>query len=638
MKARSKKKYTALILALSLASPMIVEAASIEENPKATEITTEEKHENSLEIQSKMSLSEDKSQIVYDIDITNKNKESQELSAYLYLPENSNIENLKLENSDIKANELATNLGKALEIKLAAGEKTSLKLSADIKKDKTDKLFFDLGLISKNNEILTKRIGGQIEADKLVEKTSEELARVLAGKINEDKTITWTDYLLNQTEEKTISDYTFNISENQSFKNEKINLEYFTLTSEGYKLTDSKTLDFGNIKDLEIAPNSLVKISFKTKALKDFGEFKINDASVLVKKEADKKEDKKENTSDEEKALDAIKILEENSKEITNILLANEGEKENPKEDKEDKKEEPKEDKKEDKKDEKPAEEKAKELTEKIAVGNPIEIEKSLKDDSSDEEKAKAMLDKINLTNDEIIKLLKENETGVDQLIKPQDKKEEPKTIMVSEDDKKANDLADKIIGYNKQIDSILEPILGKEEYQKLLKDAEKRLEKAKKISTKEEEKAKKEENSDEKKVQSLIAQINDKNEEISEVVRQVKLREEVAKALADEKELEVVKSLLKGIEKLDKASKEVEESKKEAYVSPHFKMLLDDFSRKAYKDLEKVVTVTLDPLKKIEAKSTVDQAKKKYPTIDYYLSNLELRNDMLNNLGYIVK
>lgn len=634
MKARSKKKYTALILALSLASPMIVEAASIEENPKATEITTVEKHENPLEIQSKMSLSEDKSQIIYDIDITNKNKESQELSAYLYLPENSNIENLKLENSDIKANELATDLGKALEIKLAAGEKTSLKLSADIKKDKTDKLFFDLGLISKNNEILTKRIGGQIEADKLVEKTSEELARVLAGKINEDKTISWTDYLLNQTEEKTISDYTFNISENQSFENEKINLEYFTLTNEGYKLTDSKALDFGNIKDLEIAPNSLVKISFKTKALKDFGEFKINDASVLVKKEADKKEDKKENTSDEEKALDAIKILEENNKEITDILLANEGEKENPKEDK---KEEPKEDKKADKKDEKPAEEKTKELTDKLEE-NSAEIEKSLKNDAS-EEKAKELIDQIELTNDEIIKLLKDNESGFDKLIKASDKKEEePKTIMVSEDDKKANDLADKIIGYNKQIDSILEPILGKEEYQKLLKDAEKRLEKAKKISTKEEEKAKKEENSDEKKVQSLIAQINDKNEEISEVVRQVKLREEVAKALADEKELEVVKSLLKGIEKLDKASKEVEESKKEAYVSPHFKMLLDDFSRKAYKDLEKVVTVTLDPLKKIEAKSTVDQAKKKYPTIDYYLSNLELRNDMLNNLGYIVK
>lgn len=631
MKARSKKKYTALILALSLASPMIVEAASTEVNPKESEIITVEKHENPLEIQSKMSLSEDKSQIVYDIDITNKNKENQELSAFLYLPENSNIENLKLENSDIKANELATDLGKALEIKLEAGEKTSLKLSADIKKEKADKLFFDLGLISKNNEILTKRIGGQIEADKLVEKTAEELAHVLAGKINQDKTISWTDYLLNQTEEKTISDYTFNISDNQSFENQKLNLEYFTLTSEGYKLTDSKALDFGNIKDLEIAPNSLVKISFNTKTLEDFGEFKINDASVLVKKEEDKKEDKKENTSDEEKAIDAIKILEENSKEITDILLANEGEKENPKEDK---KEEPKEDKKEDKKDEKPAEEKTKELTD-ILEENSAEIEKSLKTDAS-EEKAKELIDQIELTNDEIIKLLKDNESGFEQLIKaPEKKEEEPKTIMVSEDDKKANDLADKIIGYNKQIDSILEPILGKEEYQKLLKKAAKHLEETKKISI---EEAKKAENSDEKKAQSLIAQINEKNEEISEVVRQVKLREEVAKALADEKELEVVKSLLKGIEKLDKANKEIEESKKEAYVSPHFKMLLDDFSKDAYKDLEKVVTVTLDPLKKIDAKSTVDQAKKKYPTIDYYLSNLELRNDMLNNLGYIVK
>ena len=628
MKARSKTKYTALILALSLASPMIVEAASTEVNPKESEIITVEKHENPLEIKSKMSLSEDKNQIVYDIDITNKNSQSQELSAFLYLPENSNIENLKLENSDIKANELATDLGKVLEIKLEAGEKTSLKLSADIKKEKADKLFFDLGLISKNNEILTKRIGGQIEADKLVEKTAEELAHVLAGKINEDKTISWTDYLLNQTEEKTVSDYTFNISENQSFENQKLNLEYFTLTSEGYKLTDTKTLDFGNIKDLEIAPNSLVKVSFKTKALKDDGEFKINDASVLVKKEEDKKQDKKENTSDEEKAIDAIKILEENSKEITDILLANEAEKENPKEDK---KEEPK----EDKKDEKPAEEKTKELTD-ILKENSAEIEKSLKDDSSDEEKAKELIDQIELTNDEIIKLLKDNESGFEQLIKASDKKEEePKTIMVSEDDKKANDLADKIIGYNKQIDSILEPILGKEEYQKLLKKAAKRLEETKKISI---EEAKRAENSDEKKAQSLITQINEKNEEISEVVRQVKLREEVAKALADEKELEVVKSLLKEIEKLDKASKEVEESKKEAYVSPHFKMLLDDFSKQAYKDLEKVVTVTLDPLKKIDAKSTVDQAKKKYPTIDYYLSNLELRNDMLNNLGYIVK
>ncbi|WP_151409614.1 hypothetical protein [Anaerococcus sp. Marseille-P9784] len=626
MKARSKTKYTALILALSLASPMIAHATNIDENPKATEIVTEEKHENPLEIQSKMSLSEDKSQIVYDIDITNKNNRSQELSAFLYLPENSNIENLKLENSDIKANELATDLGKALEIKLEAGEKTSLKLSADIKKEKADKLFFDLGLISKNNEILTKRIGGQIEADKLVEKTAEELAHVLAGKINQDKTISWTDYLLNQTEEKTISDYTFNISENQSFENQKLNLEYFTLTSEGYKLTDSKALDFGNIKDLEIAPNSLVKISFNTKTLEDFGEFKINDASVLVKKEEDKKEDKKENTSDEEKAIDAIKILEENSKEITDILLANEAEKENPKEDKEDKKE--------DKKDEKSSEEKNKELTDKLEE-NSAEIEKSLKTDAS-EEKAKELIDQIELTNDEIIKLLKDNESGFEQLIKdPEKKEEEPKTIMVSEDDKKANDLADKIIGYNKQIDSILEPILGKEEYQKLLKKAAKHLEETKKISI---EEAKKAENSDEKKAQSLIAQINEKNEEISEVIRQVKLREEVAKALADEKELEVVKSLLKEIEKLDKASKEVEESKKEAYVSPHFKMLLDDFSKQAYKDLEKVVTVTLDPLKKIEAKSTVDQAKKKYPTIDYYLSNLELRNDMLNNLGYIVK
>lgn len=635
MKARSKKKYTALILALSLASPMISQAASIEENPKATEITTEEKHENSLEIQSKMSLSEDKSRIVYDIDITNKNKESQELNAYLYLPENSNIENLKLENSDIEVNEVETDLGKALAIKLIASEKTSLKLSADIKKEKNDKLFFDLGLISKNNDILTKRIGGQIEADKLVEKTSEELAHVLAGKINEDKTISWSDYLLNSTENKNISDYNFNISENQSFENQKLNLEYFTLTSDGYKLTDSKVLDFGNIKDLEIAPNSLVKISFKTKTLEEFGEFKINDASVLVKKDEDKKEDKKENTSDEEKALDAIKILEENSKEITDILLANEGEKENPKEDK---KEESKEDKKEDKKDEKSAEEKTKELTD-ILEKNSAEIEKSLKDTPSDEEKAKDLIDKIELTNDEIIKILKDNESGFEQLIKPSEKKEEgPKTIMDSEDDKKAQELADKIIGYNKQIDSILEPILGKEEYQKLLKDAEKRLEKSKKIPTKEEEKAKKEENSDEKKAQSLIAQINDKNEEISEVVRQVKLREEVAKALSDEKELEVVKSLLKEIEKLDKAQKEVEKSKKEAYVSPHFKMLLDDFSKQAYKDLEKVVTVTLDPLKKIEAKSTVDQAKKKYPTINYYLSNLELRNDMLNNLGYIVK
>lgn len=619
MKARSKTKYTALILALSLASPMIAHATNIDENPKATEIITEEKHENPLEIKSKMSLSEDKNQIVYDIDITNKNSQRSEISAYIYLPENSNIENLKLENSDIKANELATDLGKALEIKLEAGEKTSLKLSADIKKGKADKLFFDLGLISKNNEILTKRIGGQIEADKLVEKTAEELARVLAGKINEDKTISWTDYLLNQTEEKTVSDYTFNISENQSFENQKLNLEYFALTSEGYKLTASKTLDFGNIKDLEIAPNSLVKVSFKTKALKDEGEFKINDASVLVKKEEDKKQDKKENTSDEEKAIDAIKILEENSKEITDILLANEGEKEIPKEDK---KEEPK----EDKKDEKPAEDKTKELTD-ILKENSAEIEKSLKDDSSDDEKAKELIGQIELTNDEIIKILKDNESGFEQLIKPSEKKEEPKTIMVSEDDKKANDLADKIIGYNKQIDSILEPILGKEEYQKLLKKAAKHIEEAKKA-----------ENSDEKKAQSLIAQINEKNEEISEVIRQVKLREEVAKAIADEKELEIVKSLLEGIEKLDKASKEIEESKKEAYVSPHFRMLLDDFSKQAYKDLEKVVTVTLDPLKKIDAKSTADQAKKKYPTIDYYLSNLELRNDMLNNLGYIVK
>lgn len=596
MKARSKTKYTALILALSLASPMIAHATNIDENPKATEIITEEKHENPLEIKSKMSLSEDKNQIVYDIDITNKNSQRSEISAYIYLPENSNIENLKLENSDIKANELATDLGKALEIKLEAGEKTSLKLSADIKKEKTDKLFFDLGLISKNNEILTKRIGGQIESDKLVEKTAEELTHVLAGKINEDKTISWTDYLLNQTEEKTVSDYTFNISENQSFENQKLNLEYFTLTSDGYKLTASKTLDFGNIKDLEIAPDSLVKVSFKTKTLEDFGEFKINDASVLVKKEEDKKEDKKENTSDEEKAIDAIKILEENSKEITDILLANEGEKEIPKEDK-----------KEDKKDEKPAEEKTKELTD-ILKENSAEIEKSLKDDSSDDEKAKAMLDKINLTNDEIIKLLKENETGVDQLIKPQDKKEEPKTIMVSEDDKKGQELADKIIGYNKQIDSILEPILGKEEYQKLLKKAAKHLEETKKISI---EEAKKAENSDEKKAQSLTAQINEKNEEISEVVRQVKLREEVAKALADEKELEVVKSLLKEIEKLDKASKEVEESKKEAYVSPHFKMLLDDFSKQAYKDLEKVVTVTLDPLKKLMQNQQLTKRKR---------------------------
>ena len=134
-----------------------------------------------------------------------------------------------------------------------------------------------------------------------------------------------------------------------------------------------------------------------------------------------------------------------------------------------------------------------------------------------------------------------------------------------------------------------------------------------------------------------LLTGVDKNNEKIDEIIDQVKLSIEANKALDNKEELENIKVLLDDVDNLsannEKALETIDKKEENPTISQSFKNAVPGYSENVYKDLEKVVTVTLDPLndtQNSEKKVSKEQAQKKYPTIAKYLKDLKLVRDLL--------
>lgn len=575
------RKYTAIALALSIVSPVVAFAS---EGDQADIILTETKLEtNPYQKSLTMSLSEDGKKISYDIDI-NKDQAKGNLIAYIYQLGQSNIENLSLEGQNID-----TELGKAIKVDLK--EKSTLKITADIKEGKTEDLSFDLVLVDDNDYKDHTHVDAKLvkNADKFeveeVKKDSKSLG--LSGQYADSETIIWTDSLVNNTNDPVKTDYILNVSSNQDLENQKLTLDFYQLSSEGYKLKESNSYDLGSIKDLEIAPHSLVKLSFTTKALPSDEVYQINDAIVTNNKTNTQALVENDNTK-ENQAKDFTEKLNDTSKEIQTTLVANE-------------------------KNQAPLETNKTDEKQEVKLGEVKTITVDDNKAKTKEVQAQELTKQINSISGQISQILQENEAQLPETIMNESKSEEK-----SESSKEltAIELTNKLEKIKGEIEQTLKQVTTADQYNKLIT--------TKTEPTKEEE------------AQSLIKTLNDQTSQILEVLRQVELGQEADYLDQHPEELAKIDKLLEDVEKFDENSKKTikdNQEKNKDYVSPHFVIVKEDFSKEVYKKLEKVVTVTLDPLEKAQITMTKEEIKDEYPSIAYYLENLELRSDLLDSL-----
>ncbi len=574
------RKYTALALALAIVSPV---AAFASEQEQADIILTETKLEtNPYQKSITMSLLEDGTKISYDIDI-NKDQAKGNLSAYIYQLGQSNIENLSIEG---QSQSIDSDLGKAIKVDLK--DQSKLKITADIKEGKTDNLSFDLVLVDDSDYTDHTHIDAKLvkNADKLeVEEVKAEAKNLgLSGLFTDSETIYWTDSLVNNTNEPIKTDYILNVSSNQSVENQKLSLDFYHLTSEGYKLEESNSYDLGSIKDLEIAPFSLVKISFTTKALPSNEAYQINDAIVTNNKTTRPDELSETGKAKENQAKELTENLKDTSKEIQTTLVENEKNQ----------------DAVTNKTDEK--------LEDKLHEVKTVTVDD--KKAKTKEEKAQELTQQINSISGQISQILQENEAQL------------PDTIMngAASEENTANskeltaiELTNKLERITGEIEETLKTVVTADQYNKFTTNSSK-----------------------EDQAQELIKTLNAQTSQILEVLRQVELGQEANYLNDHPEEMAKIDKLLEDVEKFDENTKQTikeNQEKNKDYVSPHFVIVKEDFSKEVYKKLENVVTVTLDPLERKQTIMTKEEIKKEYPSIAHYLENLELRSDLLNSL-----
>ena len=574
------RKYTALALAMAIVSPV---AAFASEQEKADIILTETKLEtNPYQKSITMSLLEDGTKISYDIDI-NKDQAKGNLSAYIYQLGQSNIENLSIEG---QSQSIDTDLGKAIKVDLK--DQSKLRLTADIKEGQTDNLSFDLILVDDSDYTDHTHIDAKLvkNADKLeVEEAKTEAKNLgLSGVFTDSDTIAWTDSLVNNTNEPIKTDYILNVSSNQSVENQKLRLDFYHLTSESYKLGESSSYDLGSIKDLEIAPFSLVKLSFTTKVMPSNEAYQINDAIVTNNKTTSPEELSEVDKTKENQAKELTENLKDTSKEIQTTLVENEKNQ----------------DAVTNKTDEK--------LEDKLHEVKTVTVDDNKA--KTKEIQAQELTQKINSISGQISQILQENEAQL------------PDTIMngaVSEENTASSkeltaiELTNKLERITGEIEETLKTVVTADQYNKFTTNSSK-----------------------EDQAQELIKTLNNQTSQILEVLRQVELGQEANYLNDHPEELAKIDKLLEDVEKFDENTKQTikeNQEKNKDYVSPHFVIVKEDFSKEVYKKLENVVTVTLDPLERKQTTMTKEEIKKEYPSIAHYLENLELRSDLLNSL-----
>lgn len=146
--------------------------------------------------------------------------------------------------------------------------------------------------------------------DILKEQEINEVSSTLAGKFIDQTKIEWSDFLVNPTDKDIIRNYDLSLSENQKNPG-KITIETFKAAKDGFVKENTIDLDFGNIQNLNLPANGLVKISFQSDVSSEDNAFSLN--GVELKRDA-------ENTDLKNQIDDLSKTIQENDKEIKDEL------------------------------------------------------------------------------------------------------------------------------------------------------------------------------------------------------------------------------------------------------------------------------------------------------------------------------
>lgn len=621
MKVKKIKSYTCLALALTLVLPVTAHASD-EVEKEMLSLTSDEKTSDNGQKDSLLSPSLDMdfdkedSAIKYTINIAKTNKKDK-LQAIFYLRENSNLENLDLESDeDISQDKVkVANESGLKKITIDLEDQTSIKLKAHIKEGMTDNFAFDY-IIANDSQtaFASKRVNSFIAKDEngkdiLKANDANKLNSMLYGKFLDEKTIEWSDFLLNDSNKDILANYDFKLSNNQKDLS-KITIQTYKASKDGLVEENSADYDFGNIENLLLPANGGVKITFKSNVDQEETVFTANNSKL----KRDEKTDESKDTTSEVDSLKATidandkKIKEEiqnvdknsvaSSKENDLSQLSKDIDYRN--------KAILSEMKAIDSKQASPEESLGDQL--KTVVLNENSSDSKNDKDEVDVDDLKEDIDNRNI---EIQKAMQE----VDQQYLLYMNQTQNTNKIAANTDQDVDNLIIELDNRNQAIQEELEKIYGKYAVNSIM-DLNKSID-------------------DE--TYELLTGVDKNNEKIDEIIDQVKLSIEANKALDNKEELENIKVLLDDVDNLsannEKALETIDKKEENPTISQSFKNVVPGYSENVYKDLEKVVTVTLDPLndtQNSEKKVSKEQAQKKYPTIAKYLKDLKLVRDLL--------
>ena len=621
MKVKKIKSYTCLALALTLVLPVTAHASD-EVEKETLSLTSDEKTSDNGQQDSLLSPSLDMdfdkedSAIKYTINIAKTNKKDK-LQAIFYLRENSNLENLDLESDENISQDKVkvANESGLKKITIDLEDQTSIKLKAHIKEGMTDNFAFDY-IIANDSQtaFASKRVNSFIAKDEngkdiLKANDANNLNSMLYGKFLDEKTIEWSDFLLNDSNKDILANYDFKLSNNQKDLS-KITIQTYKASKDGLVEENSADYDFGNIENLLLPANGGVKITFKSNVDQEETVFTANDSKL----KRDEKTDESKDTTSEVDSLKATidandkKIKEEiqnvdknsvaSSKENDLSQLSKDIDYRN--------KAILSEMKAIDSKQASPEESSGDQL--KTVVLNENSSDSKNDKDEVDVDDLKEDIDNRNI---EIQKAMQE----VDQQYLLYMNQTQNTNKIAANTDQDVDNLIIELDNRNQAIQEELEKIYGKYAVNSIM-DLNKSID-------------------DE--TYELLTDVDKNNEKIDEIIDQVKLSIEANKVLDNKEELENIKVLLDDVDNLsannEKALETIDKKEENPTISQSFKNVVPGYSENVYKDLEKVVTVTLDPLKDTqnsEKKVSKEQAQKKYPTIAKYLKDLKLVRDLL--------
>lgn len=610
MKRTKIKSYASLALALALVLPATAHAAG-ETKIDTLEPLTEEKIINDLSekkqaisSEAKVSLDETAKSVNYIIDIT-KTQPAENLNAIFYISKDSNLENLEvltdenISKDDIKTEDLAG--GK--KITIALKKATTINLRADIKEDKTDNLNLAYLLANEDETAFASKILSSSivkdENDKEIIKANQiaDLGSDLKGKFVDDSTIEWSDVLINQTNEAITTAYPIKLSDKQTGTGQ-LTIQTYRPSKDGLVADQKFDLAYGNVENLQIPANGAATLIFTTKVDQQATTFKANGTEVRRDIE----------TSNQVK--DLTETIDKNDQKIKEEMSNIDSDTKKEKSDTDAAKlSEELDDRNEEIKTEMQA------LDKKVAVDNkekttPKPASTVVLNDKSNETSALEVQSLIKELDDRTIEIQKTMQE-IDKEFAWVNETDTPVDVN-KEDSKNVSDLIKELDDRNKAIQDELEKIYGKYAVNSVM-DLNKAID---------------------NETYELITSVDEDNEKIEEIINQVNLSIESNKILDNKEEAKNIKALLENIEKLEanneKVLEKVDQKNKDEEISSNFKNVVPNYSENVYKDLKKVVTITLDPLNKEEATVSKEEASKNYPTIAKYLEDLKLVQDLL--------